>query len=251
MFSIITITYNNLDGLKKTAGSVLAQTSSEYEWIIIDGASKDGTIDYLGTLNALKISEPDQGIYDAMNKGLELAKRDYLIFMNAGDTFAGPDVLENLKDIAVKQHYPDFIFGPALEERDGQEPILKSARKADAIHLGMITHHQAMIYKTALCKDLNYNTAYHISADYDFTCRFLNKTKSTYRTDFPVCLFESGGVSQTSVKLGRDEQYRIREQLNMTSPLINSLIYFLQKTAMFLRQRSPSLYWALRGRQKP
>lgn len=250
MFSIITITYNNLSGLKKTAQSVLSQTYKDYEWIIIDGASKDETPNFLETLNTIKVSEPDQGIYDAMNKGLERGQQDYVIFMNAGDVFASEDILEKLSAIIEQQDSPDFIYGPALEERKDKEPVLKPANDIKNLFWGMVTHHQAMLYKISLCENLRYDTSYQIAADYDFTCRFIEKAETTFKTDFPICLFESGGVSQISVKQGRNEQYMIRDKLEIVSPFTNALIYFGQKSIMSLRQRCPDLYWALRKGKK-
>ncbi len=249
MISIITIIYNNLKGLEKTARSVTSQ-NSDYEWIIIDGASNDGTTEYLKTLSARIVSEPDNGIYDAMNKGMAKSTGDYIIFMNAGDEFADTDVLTKIKRLIHDENQPDFIFGPALEERENSVAVLKPARAIRSLRWGMITHHQAMFYKKALCKNLKYDDRYKIAADYDFTCRFVQNTIYTHQVDFPICLFESGGVSQTSYLQGRREQYRIKKNLGLVSPIENIMIYMIQTCAMFLKQTCPSIYWVLRRRAK-
>ncbi len=87
LFSVITVTRNNLVGLRRTHESLRIQSCGDYEWIVVDGASDDGTADYLKKTGANWVSEPDRGIYDAMNKGIARAQGRWLIFMNAGDEF--------------------------------------------------------------------------------------------------------------------------------------------------------------------
>ena len=99
LFTVITINLNNAEGLKKTIESVLAQERSLYEYIVIDGASTDGSVELAksyGDKIDCFISEPDKGIYNAMNKGIALAKGEYVIFMNSGDCFASADVLHRV-----------------------------------------------------------------------------------------------------------------------------------------------------------
>jgi putative colanic acid biosynthesis glycosyltransferase len=250
MISIITVTYNNLQGLRNTAESITAQTVQNYEWIVIDGGSTDGSKEFLEQTNALFTSEPDHGIYDAMNKGLERITGDYIIFLNGGDQFAEKKTLEKLYQEIEQQNQPDFIYGPALEERLGYEPVQKPAIETKFLFWGMITHHQAMLYKSIIARNLIYNTSYKIAADYDFTRRFLNHSKTVHMTLYPICLFEAGGLSQQAVKQGRQEQFDIRRQLKITSAVLNYGIYFLQSAVMFLRQKAPGLYWFLRSRLK-
>jgi putative colanic acid biosynthesis glycosyltransferase len=247
MFSIVTITYNNLVGLKKTATSVIEQTCKDYEWIIIDGASTDGTQDYLDDLKVSYSSEPDKGIYDAMNKGLARAHRQYIVFMNAGDIFAASNTLDLVKSAIEKTGHPDLLYGPALESRPDSETGHKSPLRIKFLAWGLPTHHQALYYKTSLAKAQSYNTYYKIAADYDFTCRFMKQTKTVHIVSFPLCLFEPGGLSQQQVKAGRLEQYYIRKKLNICSPLKNNIIYALQTLSMTVRQISPHLYWTLRS----
>ena len=111
--SVITINRNNREGLLKTIQSVVSQTVPPDEFIIIDGASTDGSADllaqYAGHIT-YSVSEPDKGIYNAMNKGVAAAKADYCIFMNSGDCFCGPDIIQKLKDAGVSA---DIICGNA------------------------------------------------------------------------------------------------------------------------------------------
>src|SRR5690606_1825584 len=96
---LITVTKDNLFGLQVTAQSIQAQSEKDYEWIVIDGASTDGTQDYLQSAPAAWISETDRGIYDAMNKGIERATGRYVLFLNAGDMLSDPDILSTLARI--------------------------------------------------------------------------------------------------------------------------------------------------------
>ena len=243
-FSIITITYNNHDGLSRTGKSITLQSYFDYEWIIIDGASADNTKAYLKTLNAdniIIISEPDNGIYDAMNKGIDQATGQYLIFMNAGDVFADANILET---IAEQESNDDFIYGDALENNEGGNLFYKSARPYTKIDYGMITHHQAMIYNRDLISELRYNIAYKIAADYDFTRCFLKQSEHVRYIPEPICIFEHGGISQTQTRLARQEQFDIRN--NEISILKNRMVYALQFITISLKAYMPWLYRILR-----
>lgn len=241
LFSIITVSRNHLDGLKRTHESLRAQDFNDYEWVVIDGASGDGTVGYLQTTSAVWLSEPDRGIYDAMNKGIERARGEYLIFMNAGDAFAAPVVLEKLALHAGV----DFIYGDALEGG-----AYKHARSHTRYANGMFTHHQAMIYRRAVIGDLRYDTNYKIAADYKFTIEFIRRAKTTSCVPYPICDFEPGGISQKKTGLGRKEQFAIRRELRICSLSKNVFIYSMQAGAIFVRAMAPALYWRVRSSGK-
>lgn len=238
LFSIITVTRNNLKGLQATADSLRAQTHRDFEWIVIDGDSGDGTKNYLTTLPAQTLSEPDRGIYDAMNKGIDRAGGDYLLFLNAGDTLTGPQTLAEIAGHAAGQ---DFIFADALENG-----AYKAARPYRKILSGMITHHQAMFYRRGAIGNLRYDTRYPIAADYKFTVLFTRNSKSALHCPFPACRFEPGGISQTNARQGRIEQFLIRKELKTCTPMKNSGIYMAQAAVMGLRRRWPDLYWKIK-----
>jgi len=212
----------------------------DYQWTVIDGGSNDGTPEFLQQQDCEWVSEPDEGIYDAMNKGIERAHGEYTIFMNAGDVFASPNVLAML--VRKIGQAPDFIYGDALETDK-----CKTARPYNEYLWGMITHHQAMLYKTRLLKELRYDQQWRIAADYDLTCRFLqNCSKASYVSEL-ICVFEAGGVSQQQQKQGRLEQYRIRKKLGLCSPVYNAWIYSIQSISATLRKIAPSIYWPLKN----
>lgn len=246
LFSIITVTLNNYDGVRKTHQSVTTQTFQNYEWVIIDGASTDNTVTYLNSLNIDHISDSDSGLYDAMNKGIDRAQGNYLIFMNAGDIFASIETLQTLADTLDKKN-PDFAYGDALEIFNNREVYKKTSRHWSIIK-GMFTHHQAMVYKRSALGTLRYDLQYKIAADYDFTYRFLNKTDHVKYIPTPLCLFESGGVSQTQALKGRVEQFKIRQNLDIK--VIKNISIFVEQTlTSAVRQICPRLYWWLKALQ--
>ncbi len=255
LFSIITITLNNFDGLQKTAKSIEKQSLNDYEWLVIDGESSDKTLDYLREKRSKTrsdkypftfISEKDDGIYDAMNKGISCAKGRYLLFLNAGDELASANILEQIKPLTEKK--PDFIYGDSLEPYKGKLHY-KTAKSHKNIEWGMFTHHQAMIYSRLLIRDLkmHYSLRYKISSDYDFTARFLRKAKKISYIKKPICIFEQGGISQKNAKLGRKEQYIIRENLEIVSQPKNLWILIVQSASWQLKNLSPALYNALKA----
>jgi len=249
LFSIITVTRNNLRGLQHTQRSLQSQTFHGFEWIIIDGASDDGTEDFLVSSGAAFISEPDSGIYDAMNKGITHATGFYLLFLNAGDALASDDTLLQLAEyIQELQETPDFIYGDALEERPGHPHVYKPARPYKKSAYGMFTHHQAMLYRKDLINELRYDTEYKIAADYKFTLQYLARARTIVYFPAPLCLFESGGISQQKAALGRKEQIRIRQELNAVGTLQNALIALQQRTVWTFRRIFPTLYWFMKSR---
>ncbi len=216
-FSIVTVTLNDKAGLSATAASVLSQSCLDYEWLIIDGKSTDGTLDLLAELSSERcrfISEKDKGIYDAMNKGVALSRGTYLIFLNAGDIFADETVLEKIEQsLTTRGTDPDFLFGDAYEITATGERLLKKARSAQTISYGMFTHHQAMLYRRAFAGDAPFDTSYRIAGDYDFTARFLKRGASTLQLPFAVCSFERGGLSMTNPARGREEALLVQKRV--------------------------------------
>lgn len=246
-FSLITVTRNDKSGLQSTAASLSAENPDLFEWIVIDGASTDGTPEYLKTSGAQWLSEPDSGIYDAMNKGIDRATGEYVLFLNAGDTLALPRTLDTLAAFLKARHVqPDLIYGDAFEDT-AEGRVIKAARPHETINQGMFTHHQAMFYRRETINDLRYDQTYNIAADYKFTAQFLSMSKDVLYWPRPVCLFEAGGVSQQNAFKGRMQQSLIRRELEMTLPIEELLILTQQTAAYSLRRIAPKLYWQLRA----
>lgn len=250
-FSIITVTKNNLLGLEETAHSVRLLANDQwhdFEWIVIDGYSQDGSVEFLKTSNANWISEPDNGLYDAMNKGIKRSNGVYIIFMNAGDIFSEDNVLEDIQN-KIDEPLPDLIYGDALEYSKkhsiNNNQYYKTSRNHRELYKGLFTHHQSIFYRRDKIKKLKYNLDYKYAADYDFTARFLKNNPYAHYINKPICIFESNGISQKNSKKSRKEEFKIRKSLNV--PLYkNMLVTTRQLCAQPIRGISEPLYWKIR-----
>lgn len=216
LFSIITVTYNAESTLPATIKSVSAQTCSDFEHIIVDGASKDSTLD-IARSSALPstriISEPDKGLYDAMNKGLALAKGKYLIFLNAGDAFNNETTLSDIAETIKSTDLPDIVYGQTqlvdcnrkrLGDRHLTAPenlTVKSFAK------GMLVCHQAFIAKREIAPA--YDLTYRFSADYDWCIRCLQKSERNVYIPQTIIDYLSEGVTTANHKASLRERFRI------------------------------------------
>lgn len=264
LFSVITITMDNYQGLQKTYNSLKSQSFEDFEWLVIDGGSGDETVDFLRKrrseartdLNPFRfVSQKDNGLYDAMNTGIDKAHGHYLLFLNAGDTLADSKILEMLAPTC--EETPEFVYGDAFEEpKNGRKPVAKAnykpANSHEKIHWGMFTHHQAMLYRRHIVRDtrLRYSLRYEIASDYDFTARFLKECEDIQYLDKPICIFEMGGISQQKAWQGRKEQYIIRETLELAPLPQNLWILLLQTLSWQLKSYCPWLYKLLKTRRK-
>lgn len=214
LLSIITITYNNLSGLQRTIASVRQQTFSDYEQIVIDGASTDGTPDYLKTANVRYVSEPDKGIYDAQNKGIALAKGDYCFFLNAGDTFCSPTVLERMfHDLPSPQ--PDILYGNELVT-DANGKVVEVARGIPNpsfvdLYSSCMKHQATFIHRCLFRQYGDYDISLRICADFDWFFRviaFHDEISLLYR-DTDISYFENTGLSYHAPDLCRTERQNV------------------------------------------
>ncbi len=248
LFSIITVTRNNAAGLRVTYDSITRQTCRDFEWLVIDGASTDNTRQLLQssrTAISTLISEPDHGIYDAMNKGLAQARGDYLLFLNAGDALAAPEVLAKLQT-TLKQQTVDFIYGDSYEAQPNGDILFKPARPVWLKFWGMFAHHQAMLYRRAALKDLRYNLRFGVAADYALTLAVLKTQATCWRVRFAIAGCAVPGLSTTAASQGRREQLLIR--YGQLPSLLNVGIYLLQGALWQLKCRLPFIYRRLRFR---
>lgn len=215
--TIITVCYNAESTIENTLKSVLSQSYSPIEYIIVDGASKDNT---LNIINKYKddipkiISEKDDGLYDAMNKGLSLATGDYVLFLNADDTLYSADTIE---EVFNSCNNADVIYGEAMIVNDkGKELGLRSVKTPHkvpenltwkSLRFGMVVSHQAFIIRRSLA--LPYDLQYRVCADIDWIIRCLKQCKSICNSHEIICNFRAGGTSHRNEKLAWKERYRI------------------------------------------
>lgn len=200
--TIITVVYNGSTSIEKTIKSVVNQTYKNKEYIVIDGASSDNTVEIIkkhSTSINLWVSEPDKGIYDAMNKGISYATGDWIIFMNSGDVFNNENVLSNIFDNENKKTSgKDIIYSDAISVYNRNEVRIK-AQSLNRMWLSLITSHQAILTRSNLMKANNFNLKYRICADYDFIYKMYATRKSfLYLPDIIIAKYENDmGLSRT------------------------------------------------------
>lgn len=197
--SIITITLNNISGLKRTMETVLPLPDN-CEWIIIDGGSMDGTVDLLGGLEKdhclVWRSQKDDGIYDAMNKGVKIAIGDYLCFMNAGDAFERSTLLEITDKRMASAEIQVFDFYP-IGRNGRSSKALPLAQSAEKLCLrNAVPHQSTLISRTVFQRIGLYATIYKISGDYDFFARAYSQgVKFVFFPGTYLASFRFDGVS--------------------------------------------------------
>lgn len=251
-FTIITVCFNNRGGLEKTIKSVICQTYKDYEFIVIDGGSKDGTKELLEQYDDqidFWCSEPDKGIYNAMNKGVTHAHGDYAIFMNSGDIFYNNNVLEVIASISTDA---DIITGN-VNRMDNDMP-LRIYRNSMFKQLYYDTiNHQGTFIKLELLKKYPYEEKeLKIVSDWKFWIdSIIIGNASVYRTNTIVAKQDMTGVSQNGKVLNEERKRIINKYF---PPLLQSELndyYHLQMSPMvknseYIKQKSPLIYLFLR-----
>lgn len=199
LISIITINLNNVIGLKKTMDSIFMQSSSSFEWIVIDGGSSDGSVTLLNN-NRTRIdywvSEPDRGLYHAMNKGISVAKGEYLLFLNSGDSFASSDVISSF----IEKHFSsDVVYGNAIFVDENNHEI-RRFEASNFIRLSNFWHkgglnHQATFFDKRCFDSFRYNETTRIASDTELFMMLLYHGFRFEKWDYFIVRYEAGGIS--------------------------------------------------------
>lgn len=238
-FTLITVTYNAEQTLERTLRSVAEQTYPHIEHILIDGASKDRTLEVArihGQHLAKVVSEPDRGLYDAMNKGLRLATGDYVCFLNAGDKLHGADTIEkislSLTHSQRERRVDAFVSEPSPLGGDGggfslpgvlyghTDIVDDEGRYLGPRHLtppeqltwksfkqGMLVCHQAFYARRDLCPE--YDTTFRFSADFDWCIRVMKQTDSLVHLPFSVADYLQEGMTTRNHRASLIERFRL------------------------------------------
>lgn len=222
--SIVTINRNNAAGLEKTLQSVAAQTFKEFEYIVIDGASTDGSVEvikrYESRFAHLKwVSEPDSGIYNAMNKGLRMASSEYVQILNSGDGLASNEVTERMLEALEKEGNPSILYGNMMKcFPDGRRLTDKCFAGQEITMLGMfvgtLNHNPAYIRRDLFEKYGYYDEGLKIVSDWKWYLQaiILGGEQPQY-VDLDVTLFDMEGISETNKELMQTERKMVLEQL--------------------------------------
>lgn len=221
LFSIITINRNNAEGLRKTMQSIFSQDFSDYEYIIIDGASTDESVDVIREFLAVPeyvekisywVSEPDSGIYNAMNKGIRHATGEFVNMMNSGDTML-PEVLGRVAKIA-REHKGEVLYGAVSCIKDGQLDFVFGNGVKNILHSAI--SHQSCFISADLHKNHGfYDESYNIVADWDLLIKFYLEKVQFFYMDMIVADFDYGGISNTSPELLQSENAIVRKKYNL------------------------------------
>lgn len=225
LLTIISINRNNSTGLAKTMESVYAQTRRDFEYVVVDGASKDDSVEVLQRFvplfgGRLKwVSEPDKGIYHAMNKGIRMASGEYIEILNSGDCLVSQDVVEKMFDALEKEGHPSILYGNMLKDfpngrvhRDkcfaGEEITLLG------MYIGTLNHSPAYIRRSLFDKYGPYDESLKVDSDWKWYLQaiVLGEEKPVY-ADIDVTLFDMTGISETNTVLTKAERELVLKEL--------------------------------------
>ena len=228
--SIITVVYNSEKLIERTIQSVVNQTYENIEYIIIDGNSKDKTLEIIQKYSekiAVIVSEPDKGLYDAMNKGLAKATGEYVCFLNSGDELFSLTILNqafgNLKSL------PDVVYGETtIVDLKGNELGLRRLKAPEQLTWksfkdGMLVCHQSVYVKRTIAETYNLNLK--ISADYEWVLKALKKAETIHNTHLILTRFLDGGINKKNIRKGLTERLKVMIQhYGLFSTLLNHFV---------------------------
>ncbi len=236
--SIITVVFNGANTLEATIKSIINQTYTNIEYIIIDGSSNDGTLDIIKKFDAKIskwISEPDKGIYDAMNKGIHISTGDYVWFMNSGDEIANSKVLENiiLLNLDSDIYFGDTIMIDSYGNEIGNRRLTPPEKlNWKSFKRGMLVSHQSFIAKKEIIQP--YNLAYKFSADFEWCLLAMKKAKQITNTHLILSKFLDGGITKQNIIPGLKERFKIMVKQYGIIPTCYNHIFIGFKFFLFL-----------------
>jgi putative colanic acid biosynthesis glycosyltransferase len=243
-FAAVTVCLNDRSGLAETYCSLRNQTKSVDQWVVIDGASEDGTQTWLEDVNWEPLqwsSVEDEGIYDAMNKGLHAVKTDYVFFLNSGDSLCGHSVLESVAiGIASRDTRPTLLYGDCYVVEANGSSFLRKGRSPSWVPIGMPTSHQAMFFTTSAITT-GFDLRFGLSSDYAMLCKLFmaNRGRDFAQMAEPLCSFRLGGRSETGRRQALQEDHQIRREILGMSELQSGLLYWAHFTHHILKRKLP------------
>jgi len=247
--SIITVVRHDRTGLAATRASLGNSLPPGVEWLVADGGSEDETLTALGGPGPQPHwldSRPDGGPFGGMDRALSHACGTHVLFLNAGDQLAGPDVLDALLTLLNDPETPDLIYGDAAEDPGDGRFRRKPARHWRWAFYGMPAHHCAILYRRTLLEGLKFDCGYHLAGDYAVTLESLQRAREIRRIPLLLATFASGGISRRHAATGRNEQHLIRlYQLKMPNA-VSQTIKMLHIVASIFRRHAPKWYALMR-----
>ena len=255
ILSIITINRNNAAGLEKTMLSVAAQIGEDFEYVVIDGASTDGSVEVIRSFEAslgerLKwISEPDKGIYNAMNKGIGMAAGDYLQFLNSGDSLVSDDITMRMTEALKSKEYPSILYGNMLKDMSGGKVMRDKGFAGKSIsflgfYTGSLNHPSSYIQKSLFEKYGCYDENLKIVSDWKWFLQaiILGGEKPVY-VDMDVTLFDMNGISEKNKVLDKTERRRVLNEMIPSTILADYDRWALSINRIRRLERHPWANW--------
>jgi len=213
LISVITVNYNNVEGLKKTMTSVFEQTYNELEYIVIDGGSTDGSKEFIESNNyriGYWVSEPDKGIYHAMNKGIKVAKGTYLLFLNSGDHFYSKEALSYFKPYLLDKTRKDIIYGNIAVVSENQWIKTYPEKLTVSYFIKDTLPHPATLINRACFKENLYDESLKIASDWKFFMIGICKNKFSYLyINEVIASFYLDGISSKQPELVEKEREQV------------------------------------------
>ncbi len=223
--TVITVTYNAGQLLVRTLDNLRCQQYAPMEVIVVDGQSTDGTVDairHADDIVSCWVSEPDGGIYDAMNKGVRMATGEWIVFMNAGDTFAADDVLSRVFSGKWPTEKADIIYGDVM--KDGQ---VKTAPDTYRLYHRMLFCHQSAIVRRSQLVETPFDTRHRLSADLKFFITRYRRGARFLHVGLPIADFDTSGVSNSHRSAGLGDNIRVMAEVMPWSRRIQSILRLL------------------------
>lgn len=237
--SVVTVCYNAVAGIERTIQSIINQTYSNIEYIVIDGGSTDGTLDiiekYRDRIDYF-VSEPDNGIYDAMNKGIKVATGEWINFMNAGDIFFSNDVIMKVVDNIMQD--ASIVFGDSIMTFEKFSFVVHANPfyMKLPLHHSMGFTHQATFVLTQLAKRFKFDTSFKLAADYNMIISLYRSGYRFQQLNYPIAVFDMCGVSNQNIRLHSYETLMVDNPENRKWNIIKSYyIYFNKKMHSFIK----------------
>lgn len=243
LVSVITVVFNGAQFIESTIRSIISQRCKNFEYLIVDGGSTDGTLDIIRKYeeNISKwISGPDLGLYDAMNKGIDMATGDYLWFINAGDEIYNEETLCNIFKNFTKP--ADIFYGETMIiDKMGNKIGMRRKKTPEnlswkSLKKGMVVSHQSILVSKRIAP--HYDLKYSCSADIDWVIKSLKSAKQVINTQMILSRFLDGGRSKSTIAASLNERFRIMvSYYGWLSTLINHLPITFKFIIFFLRNR--------------
>lgn len=234
--TIVTVCYNAEDTIEKTIKSVISQDYKDIEYLIVDGKSNDRTLEIISKYQYVPymtvVSESDSGLYNAMNKATDIAKGDYILFLNSGDVFCDDKVLSDI----VTELYSDIVYGNVIRQKEEGDILEKYSGKYRVMWLllqGKMMSHQVMFTRTEIMKKYGFDESFQITADYNFLVRAKKDKCSMHYVDRNISVVENvEGISSQVSNLDcmREEDDRsLKEQFPFWYYVLKPVKYVARK----------------------